>query len=251
MGQDLENSPEVIKQDYPLIAPVVPRDAVDILQDGPVSASSVSVVIFSHLHFDHIGDCTKFPDADIIVGPGSHAATSPGYPVAPKSPFSSAILDHPRFRELSFQTDIWTSFGPFPRAHDFFGDGSFFLVDTPGHMPGHLGAMARTGQDEWVFMGGDCCHHRALLAGRRPISVTVGPNGTSSFHKDPAAAMQTIEKIRVLEKGGKVLVALAHDARLEGKMPEYPQPLNHWKGSVWKQDLDAELARDYASPSSA
>lgn len=232
----------MIKQDYRYISPVVPKDAVDILQEGPVAPSSITAVIFSHLHFDHTGDCTKFPDADIVVGPGSHAATFPGWPAAAKSPFLSSILDHPRFRELNFEKEVWVPFGPFPRAHDYFGDGSFFLVDAPGHMPGHLGAVARTAPEEWIFMGGDCCHHRSLLVGDRPMSVTVGPNGTSSFHRDPDQAKQTIEKIRRLD-GDRVLVALAHDASLEGTMPEYPQRLNEWKGSAWKRKLDGSLNR--------
>ena len=113
-------------------------------------------------------------------------------------------------------------------------------------MPGHLGALALTAKDEWVFMGGDCCHHRSLLVGKRPMSVTVGPNGTASFHKDPTTAMRTIEKIRMLERGGDVFVALAHDAGLEGKMPEYPESLNEWKSSAWKDELDVTLAKVYS-----
>ena len=223
----------------------MPKDAVDILAEGPIPASAIDAVIFSHLHFDHTGDCTKFPDADMIVGSGSHAFTTPGWPKAPASPFLSSILDHPKFRELSFESDRWTKLGPFPRAHDYFGDGSLFLVDTPGHMPGHLSALARTGSGEWVFMGGDCCHHRSLLLGKRPMSVTIGPNGTKSFHRDPEMAKSTIEKIKELDREGSVLVALPHDAMLEGLMPLYPQKVNGWGKSTWKKELDAKIAKAY------
>ena len=222
------------------------KDAVDLLEEGPVPPNSINAVIFSHLHFDHTGDCMRFPDADMVIGPGSRAAASPGWPAAEKSPFPTSTLQHPRLHELSFETDVWKPFGPFPRSYDYFGDGSLLLIDTPGHMPGHLGTIALTGEDEWVFMGGDCCHHRSLLLGTRPISVTVGPGPAPSFHSDPKEAMRTIEKIRVLEKAGNVLVALAHDARLESKMPEYPLPLNGWKNCRWKKDLDEELAREYS-----
>lgn len=243
--QELENNPDVIKSDYRYIDPIVPKDAVDLLEEGPVSPSSISAVICSHLHFDHTGDCTKFPQAEIIVGPGSSAATYPGWPATPKSPFGSDILQHPKLRELSFEKEPWAPFRQFHRAHDFFGDGSFYLIDTPGHMPGHLGAMARLGEGEWVFMGGDCCHHRALLTGHRPISVTVGPGIAPSFHSDPAVASETIKKIRLLEKAGDVLVALAHDAMLDGRMPEYPKQLNGWRASSWKKELDKALEEIY------
>ena len=50
-------------------------------------------------------------------------------------------------------------------ALDFFNDGSFYLLDAPGHTVGHLCALARTtiGQDHegdtFIMMGGDACHH--------------------------------------------------------------------------------------------
>lgn len=223
------------------------EDVVQTLSRGPVSPSSINAVVFSHLHFDHIGDCTKFPQSEIIAGPGSKAANGEGWPVNPNSPFSSAAVQHPNFRELSFENEQWSPLGPFDRAHDFFGDGSFFLIDTPGHMPGHLGALALTGQDEWVFMGGDCCHHRSLLMESRPMSVTCGPGGRG-FHSDPKVAQQTLKRIRQVETSGKVFVALAHDSLLVGTMPQYPDSsLNGWPGSDWRTRLQSVLSQHYQS----
>ncbi len=70
------------------------------------------------------------------------------------------------------------------------------------------------------------------------MSITVGPGGGTSFHKNPTAAKGTIRKVRELETEGDVLVVLAHDAFLEGRMPLYPEQLNGWKGSEWKSGLD-------------
>lgn len=131
--------------------------------------------------------------------------------------------------------------GAFPRAYDFFGDRSFYLLDKPGHMAGHLAGLAQTSPGEWVFMGGDCCHHRALLEGTRPVSVTIGPTGgTSGLHRDPATAIRTIGLIRQLEGYEHVFVALAHDAMLVDRMP-----LNGWKGSSWKKAIDDDVNRTY------
>ena len=54
--------------------------------------------------------------------------------------------------------------GPF-RAYDYFSDGSFYLLDTPGHAIGHLAGLARTSSspDTFIFMGGDLCHHGAEI----------------------------------------------------------------------------------------
>lgn len=237
--------PEFLRKSiFHIISPSVDEDVGDILSKGPVSPSSIDTVVFSHLHFDHIGDCTKFPDADMVVGPGSKAANGVGWPVDPESPFSSAIVQHPKFHELSFE-EGWSPLDPFERAFDFFGDGSFYLIDTPGHTPGHLGALVLTGPDEWVFMGGDCCHHRSLLVGSRPISVTSGPMGRC-FHADPQEAGKTLAKIRELQKTGRVFVALAHDSFLVDTMPQYPQPLNGWSGSGWAKNLDRILHEHYS-----
>ncbi|KAF7299975.1 Metallo-beta-lactamase superfamily protein [Mycena kentingensis (nom. inval.)] len=40
-------------------------------------------------------------------------------------------------------------------AVDYFGDGSFYLIDTPGHFPGHLTALARVTPSSFVLLGGD------------------------------------------------------------------------------------------------
>lgn len=219
------------------------EDAVDILSRGPVIPSDINAVILSHLHFDHVGDCTKFPDAEIVVGPGGKAANGEGWPANPKSPFSSAVAQHPKLRELSFEGDKWAPLGPFERAYDYFGDGSFYLLDTPGHMVGHLGGLALTGANEWVFMGGDCCHHRSILLGSRPMSVTNGPLGRC-FHSDPKAAAETLQKVRQIENTGQVFVALAHDSFLVEPMPQYPRSLNGWSHSTWSKDLQKILDRN-------
>jgi hypothetical protein len=69
------------------------------------------------------------------------------------------------------------------KAHDFFGDGSLYLLDVPGvraastvehdsdlvpqHIAGHVCALARVTPDSFIFLGGDSCHHAGLL---RPTS---------------------------------------------------------------------------------
>lgn len=244
LSQDIENSPPVIKKELHLVSVDIPKDVQELLDEGPDKAASITTVILSHLHFDHVGDCMKFPDSELVVGPGSHASTAPGWPDAPGSPFDGSVLKHPHFRELSPEKD-WKPFGPFSKAIDWWGDQSFYVIDAPGHMDGHLAATARTGPDEWVFMGGDCCHHRSLLCGSRPLGVSAGPGGGPGFHRYPDVAKGTIQQVRALEQEGSVLIALAHDSRLDGLMPVYPEVLNGWRSSKWKRTLDEGLARDF------
>ena len=41
---------------------------------------------------------------------------------------------------------------------NYFGDGSLYVLNVPGHAIGHVSALVRTTPDTAVFMGGDVCH---------------------------------------------------------------------------------------------
>jgi glyoxylase-like metal-dependent hydrolase (beta-lactamase superfamily II) len=240
LRKDLDRNPVIIQNDYPILKLEVPEDASDILLRGPIKPSEIDSVILSHLHFDHTGDVTKFPAAKIWAGAGSRATIAPGWPRDPNSPFLSEIIEHPRYCEVDEHKYVsieceGTDF-PFERCYDFFGDGSFYLLDTPGHMKGHQGAFAKTGENEWVAMGGDCCHHPCFLHSdnQRDISIDVGPNGQPGFHKFPHAARDSISRAGRLAKFENILYILAHDASLEGVIPLYPAKLNGWKSAGYE-----------------
>ena len=217
--------------------PKADREAHEILsQDGEVLSKDIDHIVLSHLHWDHVGDTKNYKNAEVISGPGSKAVAVPGYPTLPNSPFNEdTILNAAKYRELSYENDKWQSLGPFPKVIDFFGDGSFYIIDTPGHMKGHLGSLARTGPEEFVFMGGDCCHHRRLLVDdRAEISFTCGPAGMPGFHSDLAAAKETIARVKIFDRSDNVLVVLAHDNTIVKTLPLYPQVLNGWKAKGQK-----------------
>ena len=54
----------------------------------------------------------------------------------------------------------WVKLGAFEKAVDFFGTGSFWIMQAPGHMPGNLCALVRQARDQWILLGSDCCHSR-------------------------------------------------------------------------------------------
>ncbi|KAL7957290.1 beta-lactamase-like protein [Trichoderma compactum] len=207
----------------------VPKDARDLLSEGPVSPDSLSAIVISHIHFDHIGDPSIFPHTPFITAPGTKEGALPAYPANPNSTILGALLDR-----------------PFSNVHDLFGNGSFFIIDTLGHLPGHIMGLAQTKPDEWVILGGGCCHHRNLLNGSRQGSLTGCPGGTS-IHKDAAVAIKSIERLRKLDQDETVFVAISHDATLEGKMPEYPKSLNGWRESAWWDSMRKERIQSTAA----
>ncbi|KAJ0297644.1 hypothetical protein COL5a_004796 [Colletotrichum fioriniae] len=72
----------------------------------------------------------------------------------------AVVLSGKSVDEVDFEESNFVPLGPF-KAFDYFGDGSFYIVDAPGHSIGHIGAIARTtsNPDTFVFMGADSCHH--------------------------------------------------------------------------------------------
>lgn len=48
-------------------------------------------------------------------------------------------------------------------AHDYFGDGSFYLLDVPGHAIGHMCGLARTTSTSFILLGADACHFTGSL----------------------------------------------------------------------------------------
>lgn len=131
-------------------------DVLDIVARGNVDVSKIEALVLSHWHFDHCGAPSKMAkNTKMIVGPGFKEAFLPGYPTKQESPFHEADFEGREVQELTFSDGL--KIGKF-QAHDYFGDGSFFILNVPGHAIGHISAIARTTPDTFAFLGGDVCH---------------------------------------------------------------------------------------------
>jgi glyoxylase-like metal-dependent hydrolase (beta-lactamase superfamily II) len=139
----------------------VKNNVREILDAGGVDSSTIEAVIWSHWHFDHTGDPSTFePSTALVVGPGFKENLLPGYPKNQESALLEADWAGRELREISFDGSGLT-IGRF-RAFDYFGDGSFYLLDSPGHAIGHMCGLARVTASPvamFVLMGGDACHH--------------------------------------------------------------------------------------------
>lgn len=222
-----------------------------------ICSKDIEAIIWSHHHFDHTGDPSTFPESTtLVVGPGVKDAAWPGYPTNTNGTVLDSDIADREVREISFSKNAaeTVQLGPFD-AHDYFGDGSFYLLDAPGHSVGHLCGLARvtTDPDTFVFMGGDCCHHVGVLRPSRYLQLpfsegsedsslcaemesTQGSAKTDAFFRvSPALtlnhgqAVETVEKIKALEGSGEVFVILAHDGTLQGQIDFYPEKINDWK----------------------
>jgi glyoxylase-like metal-dependent hydrolase (beta-lactamase superfamily II) len=118
---------------------------------------------------------------------------------------------------LSFNQQ-WTSHLNLPHVIDLFQDGSLYIVDAPGHLPGHINLLARTGPDQRVYLAGDACHDRRILRKEKSIGTWTDAEGyTCCIHADREKAEETIERIRELESLG-IEVIFAHDVEWESDL---------------------------------
>ena len=187
----------------------VPQDVVESLAAGNLPADDIKHVCISHLHLDHIGHPALFTKSTFVVGAGSKEVLANGYPQDPGAMIPSDLLpqDRTTFLDLSGCPPL----GPFEHAHDFYGDGSLYIVDAgPWHVPGHVNVLARTSPDGgWVYLAGDSAHDRKLLYGEAAIPRH-GLFGCA--HLDPEKAAEHIGRIKqLMESGSRVQVIIAHD----------------------------------------
>lgn len=113
---------------------IAERDVADQLHAANIPLESINAIIWSHHHFDHTGDPSLFPPStSLVVGPGfkTNSTTYPGYPENPEAVVLSEAFYGREVVELDF-SDASSRVGGYP-AIDYFGDGSFLLLQSNGH----------------------------------------------------------------------------------------------------------------------
>ncbi|KAL6709511.1 hypothetical protein ACN47E_001446 [Coniothyrium glycines] len=253
MRKDLENLPPTLIENVLPQFKCEPKSPADILKEHGTAEQQpdkVTAVIFSHMHFDHVGDGAKagFQNAEIWIGPTCCTYARPGYPVDAQAPTLSDTLPadgsrkvveshipdavlrdakdkragqvneatrQGKYHAIDLQQRDWIPLGSFDRAYDVFGDGAAYLIDAPGHSAGHQMMLLRTTagapqDDSFVLLAGDCFHHVDIL--REPRRTARPPYTKSGMHADPEAALDTIYRARAFALRHNIWVVAAHDA---------------------------------------
>ena len=229
---------------------------VESLSIGGLNPDDIDYIILSHVHWDHIGTPSDFGRSKFVVGHGSLGLLSGS--LKPEngshSYFEAGLLPQERTIELinagipatppssddeNFLTNgtvdtcikstlnlqVWRPISLFPSATDVFNDGSLYILNAPGHLPGHLNLLCRTSLKpmKYVLLAADSCHDRRLLTGNKDIAEWCDPempSATRCIHTDKEVAQQTLRRIRDAEQGvaedlGCVEVVFSHDPAWE------------------------------------
>ena len=245
-----------------------------------VKSKDIEAVIWSHPHFDHIGDPSTFPrSTDLVVGHGFKDNYWPGYPTNPEAGLLDSDFQGRNLREINIQKEgNGLKVGRFD-AMDFFGDGSFYLLDAPGHAVGHLCGFARvtSSPPSFIFMGADSCHHVALLRPSEylplPSTISPCPIGKYGVGGCPGAILQqlqptqsavepffrlsrltfpnyddaqeTLRKIQELDAADNIFVIMTHDESLEDQIDFYPKTINDWQSKGTRSKTRWLFCKDF------
>ncbi|KAH8807435.1 beta-lactamase-like protein [Xylogone sp. PMI_703] len=237
LRRDLQRYAEPIQRHAATRQPIsTDPDVVKSLAAGGLTPDDIDYVIYSHVHWDHVGEPRDFTQSTFVIGPGSMDVLQ-GTSKALRgshSHFEQDLIPPSRTIELTAPSSVnginghkqetlgdlsfrhpWTSYLNLPAVIDLFQDGSVYIVDAPGHLPGHINLLARTAPGQSVYLAGDACHDRRILRKEKTIGTWHDAEGfTCCIHANREAAEETIQRIRELERQG-IEVIFAHDVEWE------------------------------------
>lgn len=151
----------------------------------------ITHVVASHMHFDHTGGLSLFPNAKMYAGEGDHR-----YAFWP-DPAGAAFF---RTADIEPTRSFDWHYIPSRVDHDLFGDGSMVILSTPGHTPGELSLLVRLPDRNFVLTG-DTVHLRAALEQEIPMP----------YDWDTAEAIRSIQRLKLVRDTADATVWITHD----------------------------------------
>jgi glyoxylase-like metal-dependent hydrolase (beta-lactamase superfamily II) len=161
---------------------------VDELSRLGVSAEEVTDVVFTHLHFDHIG-WARYPDGAAVFGRATYRCS--------EADWSHFMEEHPEaeaemLSPIAERFERWSGSGPLLSGVD--------TLEAPGHTPGSAVIVVSEGSERAMLLG-DVVHC--------PVEL-VDDEWAAMFDVDPALARRTRVALNRELEGSDVAVAASH-----------------------------------------
>jgi N-acyl homoserine lactone hydrolase len=118
-----------------------------------IDPGDVSLIVMTHLHYDHASGLSQFPDATVVVDErewaGAHGR------LGPLEGFLTPLFANPG--------QTWLTLPGAAGEIDLLGDGTIRLVSTPGHTAGHRSVILRLAGDRELLLTGDAAYARRTI----------------------------------------------------------------------------------------
>lgn len=171
-----------------------------------LASGDVSKVVFSHLHFDHIGGVGEVPKAQLLVSTREWQQLSMPHPERDWILREHIELPGARWVQVDFSATDDPALSPFGVAHDLLGDRSLVLLPTPGHTPGSMSMLVRTPGRPPLLLVGDLTYEPAMLT----------EDCLPGVYSSAAELRDSFARVRALQEVMPDLVVLAsHDPSAE------------------------------------
>jgi len=156
----------------------------------------VRLLLMTHMHGDHSGGLSYFPDSEIVMSAGE-ASMSLGRTGPVNGYFNQHYPSWLNPRRVEFESDPWEVFDA---SVTLTRDGTVRLVPTPGHTKGHMSVVVEQ-SDHLVLITGDAAYsEQALFAGT-----------VDGVAQDARAHRRSTAKLRDLCGRHRVVVAPTHE----------------------------------------
>ncbi len=170
----------------------------DLLQKAGVTANEINMIIMTHLHWDHSGLLSHFPNAEVIVQ---------------KEEYKFAMDPLP-YAKFFYMTERYNS----PKINWKFIEGDFKVVPglttifTPGHTVGTQSVMVDLPESGTILLAGDAGFLKENFD-REIIPIYFG---------SPRQALLSIKRLKVWSQVREALIIPTHD-------------IDFWRDHVKKQ----------------
>ncbi len=165
------------------------------------AAADVRKAVISHLHFDHVGGIADIPQADLLVSKDEWAQLSAPHPEREWILREHIEIPGAQWRPIEFAPSNDPLFASFGGSYDVMGDGSMVLLPTPGHTPGSMSMLVRTGDAPPLLLVGDLTYQADLL-----MKDQVPGTGEAKLLRSSFAKVRTLK-----EQLPDLIILASHD----------------------------------------
>jgi glyoxylase-like metal-dependent hydrolase (beta-lactamase superfamily II) len=182
-------------------APATPASLPQEMAEAGATFDDVDLVVFTHLHADHVGWNLEYPETPASSPRPRFARARYLVPAGDWAHYSRIDQMHPNIREQALPLGALGLLETFDGEHQV--SPSLRALPTPGHSPGHS-SFVLSSAGEHCFVLGDLAHH--------PI-VAHETAWAHRFDWDPEAARGQRERVLDRLEADGSLVAAGHFPR--------------------------------------